>query len=133
MNGLKTFDVPAAHCTTGLKSANNPSELFVQTHTCRYQMFRLSSCFSFWPRSTGATESRGLAVFCHRANESIFREMTAREAVFFLDELAKSPHPLVFTSELLGEKLEAKLSLRDGDRRRIHADFTSASPQVYLR
>jgi serine/threonine-protein kinase len=50
-----------------------------------------------------------------------------------LSSLTPGQHSFVFTSELLGEKLEAKLSLRDGDRQRIHADFTSATPQVYLR
>jgi hypothetical protein len=50
-----------------------------------------------------------------------------------LSSLTPGPHSLVFTSELLGEKLEAKLSVRDGERQRIHADFTSATPQVYLR
>ena len=50
-----------------------------------------------------------------------------------LSSLTPGQHSFVFTNELLGEKLEAKLSLRDGDRQRIHADFTSATPQVYLR
>jgi serine/threonine protein kinase len=50
-----------------------------------------------------------------------------------LSSLAPGQHSFVFTNELLGEKLEAKLSVRDGERQRIHADFTSATPQVYLR
>jgi hypothetical protein len=50
-----------------------------------------------------------------------------------ISSLTPGQHSFVFTSELLGEKLEAKLSVRDGDRRRVHADFTSAAPQVYLR
>jgi serine/threonine-protein kinase len=51
-----------------------------------------------------------------------------------LSSLTPGPHSFVFTSELLGEKLETKLNLRDGGgRQRIHADFTSATPQVYLR
>jgi hypothetical protein len=44
-----------------------------------------------------AAVSRGLAVISHRGNEAIFREMIARPAVVFPDDLAKSPHPLVFT------------------------------------
>jgi hypothetical protein len=44
-----------------------------------------------------AAVSRGLAVVSHRGNEAIFREMIARPAVVFPDDLAKSPHPLVFT------------------------------------
>ena len=44
-----------------------------------------------------AAVSRGLAVISHRGNEAIFREMIAREAIAFPDDLAKSPHPLVFT------------------------------------
>jgi hypothetical protein len=44
-----------------------------------------------------AAVSRGLAVISHRGNEGIFREMIARPAVVFPDDLAKSPHPLVFT------------------------------------
>jgi serine/threonine-protein kinase len=50
-----------------------------------------------------------------------------------LSNLSQGQHSFVFTSELLGEKLEAQLSVRDGDGQRIHADFTSATPQVYLR
>jgi hypothetical protein len=44
-----------------------------------------------------AAVSRGLAVISHRGNEAIFREMIARPAVVFPDDLAKNPHPLVFT------------------------------------
>ena len=44
-----------------------------------------------------AAVSRGLAVISHRGNEAIFREMIARPAVVFPDDLAKTPHPLVFT------------------------------------
>ena len=44
-----------------------------------------------------AAVSRGLSVISHRGNEAIFREMITRPAVVFPDELAKSPHPLVFT------------------------------------
>jgi eukaryotic-like serine/threonine-protein kinase len=50
-----------------------------------------------------------------------------------LSSLTPGQHSFVFTSELMGEKLETKLSVRDGDRQRVHADFTSATPQVYLR
>jgi len=44
-----------------------------------------------------AAVSRGLAVVSHRGNEAIFREMIARPAVLFPDDLARNPHPLVFT------------------------------------
>jgi len=44
-----------------------------------------------------AAVSRGLAVISHRGNEAIFREMIARPAVVYPDDLAKNPHPLVFT------------------------------------
>ncbi len=44
-----------------------------------------------------AAVSRGLAVISHRGNEAIFREMIARPAVVFPDDLARNPHPLVFT------------------------------------
>jgi hypothetical protein len=54
-----------------------------------------------------------------------------------LSSLSLSPgvHAFVFVSELLGEKLESKLELDASapDQQRIHADFTSATPQVYLR
>ena len=43
-----------------------------------------------------AAVSRGLVVISHRGNEALFREMIARPAVVFPDELARSPHPLVF-------------------------------------
>jgi hypothetical protein len=58
-----------------------------------------------------AAVSRGLAVISHRGNEAIFREMTAREAVVFPDELAKSPHPLVFTP------VDERLVLEDATQR----------------
>jgi hypothetical protein len=52
-----------------------------------------------------------------------------------LTNLALSPgrHEFVFSSELLGEKLEAQLTLDAATSHRVHADFTSATPQVYLR
>jgi hypothetical protein len=50
-----------------------------------------------------------------------------------LSSLTPGQHSFVFKSELLGEKLETQLNLRDGGRQRVHADFTSATPQVYLR
>ncbi|MET0292315.1 MAG: MBL fold metallo-hydrolase [Steroidobacteraceae bacterium] len=43
-----------------------------------------------------AAVSRGLRVISHRGNEAIFREMIERPAVVFPDDLARSPHPLVF-------------------------------------
>jgi hypothetical protein len=47
--------------------------------------------------------------------------------------LTPGAHSFVFVNELLGEKLESKLQLGAGSPLRIHADFTSATPQVYLR
>ena len=44
-----------------------------------------------------AAVSRGLSVIAHRGNEAIFREMISRQAIVFPDELARHPHPLVFT------------------------------------
>jgi len=58
-----------------------------------------------------AAVSRGLAVISHRGNEAIFREMIAREAVVFPDDLAKSPHPLVFTP------VDERLVLEDSTQR----------------
>ena len=52
-----------------------------------------------------------------------------------LTNLTLSPgrHEFVFSSELLGEKLEAQLTIDAATSHRVHADFTSATPQVYLR
>ncbi|HXC60482.1 MAG TPA: MBL fold metallo-hydrolase [Steroidobacteraceae bacterium] len=58
-----------------------------------------------------AAVSRGLAVISHRGNEAIFREMIARDAIVFPDELAKSPHPLVFTP------IDERLVLEDKTQR----------------
>jgi len=58
-----------------------------------------------------AAVSRGLAVVSHRGNEAIFREMIARPAVQFPDDLARSPHPLVFTP------VDEKLVLEDKTQR----------------
>ncbi len=58
-----------------------------------------------------AAVSRGLAVISHRGNEGIFREMIARPAVMFPDDLARSPHPLVFTP------VDEKLVLEDKTQR----------------
>ena len=58
-----------------------------------------------------AAVSRGLAVISHRGNEAIFREMIARPAVVYPDELARSPHPLVFTP------VDERLVLEDGTQR----------------
>ena len=58
-----------------------------------------------------AAVSRGLAVISHRGNEAIFREMIARPAVVYPDDLAKSPHPLVFTP------VDEKLVLEDKTQR----------------
>jgi hypothetical protein len=58
-----------------------------------------------------AAVSRGLAVISHRGNEALFREMIARPAVVYPDDLAKSPHPLVFTP------VDEKLVLEDKTQR----------------
>jgi hypothetical protein len=47
--------------------------------------------------------------------------------------LTPGVHSFVFVSELLGERLESRLQLGAGTAPRVHADFTSATPQVYLR
>ena len=60
-----------------------------------------------------AAVSLGLAVISHRGNEAIFREMISRPAVLYPDELARSPHPLVFTS------VDEKLVLEDRTRRLV--------------
>ncbi|MEO6185533.1 MAG: MBL fold metallo-hydrolase [Steroidobacteraceae bacterium] len=58
-----------------------------------------------------AAVSRGLAVVSHRGNEAIFREMIARPAVNFPDDLARNPHPLVFTP------VDERLVLQDATQR----------------
>jgi hypothetical protein len=42
-------------------------------------------------------------------------------------------HRVVFTSLALGEQLEASVELDPTEPRSVHADFTSATPQIYLR
>jgi len=58
-----------------------------------------------------AAVSRGLSVISHRGNEAIFREMIARPAVVYPDDLARSPHPLVFTP------VDERLVLQDATQR----------------
>jgi Metallo-beta-lactamase superfamily len=58
-----------------------------------------------------AAVSRGLSVISHRGNEAIFREMIARPAVMFPDDLARNPHPLVFTP------VDERLVLEDATQR----------------
>jgi glyoxylase-like metal-dependent hydrolase (beta-lactamase superfamily II) len=58
-----------------------------------------------------AAVSRGLAVIAHRGNEAIFREMIARPAILFPDDLARNPHPLVFTP------VDERLVLEDSTQR----------------
>lgn len=52
-----------------------------------------------------------------------------------LHALAISPglHLVRFVNPLLGERLEASVTLEPGAGVRVHADFTSASPQVHVR
>lgn len=42
-------------------------------------------------------------------------------------------HEVVFVNESLGERLETHVSLDGAEPRRVHADFTSATPRVYVR
>jgi hypothetical protein len=58
-----------------------------------------------------AAVSRGLVVISHRGNEAIFREMIARPAVVYPDDLARSPHPLVFIP------VDERLVLQDAAQR----------------
>lgn len=52
-----------------------------------------------------------------------------------VSELAVRPgrHRLRFESEVLGEALRAEVDLESGSQSLLHADFTSALPQVYVR
>jgi serine/threonine-protein kinase len=47
--------------------------------------------------------------------------------------LAPGRHEIVFVNEMLGEKLRTRLTLASAELQRVHADFTSATPQVYVR
>jgi hypothetical protein len=47
--------------------------------------------------------------------------------------LAPGRHEIVFVNEMLGEKLRTRLTLASAEVQRVHADFTSATPQVYVR
>ncbi len=47
--------------------------------------------------------------------------------------LSAGRHEIVFVSELLGERLQATISVQRGAAWRVHADFTSATPQIYVR
>jgi len=42
-------------------------------------------------------------------------------------------HTIRFVDQLLGERLEANVTLTARGSARVHADFTSANPQVYVR
>ena len=52
-----------------------------------------------------------------------------------LNNVATTPgrHQIRFVNQLLGEKLETSITLDETRVPRVHADFTSASPQVYVR
>jgi hypothetical protein len=52
-----------------------------------------------------------------------------------LGDLGVSPgrHAIGFASQLLGERLETTVILAAEGSARVHADFTSANPQVYVR
>ena len=47
--------------------------------------------------------------------------------------LAPGRHDIVFVNEMLGEKLRTRLNVASAELHRVHADFTSATPQVYVR
>ncbi len=47
--------------------------------------------------------------------------------------LTPGRHEIVFVNEMLGEKLRTRLTLASAELQRVHADFTSATPQVYVR
>lgn len=47
--------------------------------------------------------------------------------------LPAGQHEFVFVNDLLAERLQASISLVSSERQRVHADFTSATPQVYVR
>jgi hypothetical protein len=48
-------------------------------------------------------------------------------------ELREGAHRVAFTSAVLGETLHADVRLPERGERRVHADFTSATPQVHVR
>ncbi len=52
-----------------------------------------------------------------------------------LQNFALSPgrHDLVFVSDVLGEKLSTRVTLEPAETRRVHADFTNATPQIHVR
>jgi hypothetical protein len=42
-------------------------------------------------------------------------------------------HEIVFVNDLLGEQLRTSVVVGSALHQRVHADFTSATPQVYVR
>jgi tRNA A-37 threonylcarbamoyl transferase component Bud32 len=52
-----------------------------------------------------------------------------------LRQLGVSPgrHAITFVDQLLGERLSASITIAARGSARVHADFTSANPQVYVR
>lgn len=48
-------------------------------------------------------------------------------------DLAAGPHSVQFKSPLLDERVPAQVTLGAGQTRTVHADFTAASPRVYVR
>jgi eukaryotic-like serine/threonine-protein kinase len=46
---------------------------------------------------------------------------------------APGRHTITFVNQLLGERLEARVTLDPRTLTRVHADFTSANPRVYVR
>jgi hypothetical protein len=42
-------------------------------------------------------------------------------------------HSVTFVNQLLGERLEASVDVDAAHPARVHADFSSANPRVYVR
>jgi serine/threonine-protein kinase len=52
----------------------------------------------------------------------------------FAVTVSEGSHHVVFASELLGEQIQTTLRIGAGrERKRVHADFTSAAPRVHVR
>jgi hypothetical protein len=47
--------------------------------------------------------------------------------------LSEGKHRIAFRNQVLGETVETELSLDERATRRVHADFTSATPEVHVR
>jgi eukaryotic-like serine/threonine-protein kinase len=89
--------------------------------------------------TAGAPRAPGSALSAHvqlTAEPSAWVEIDAlRVGRTPLSALPLSPgrHAIRFENPLLGERLDAVVTLEPRGTARVHADFTSASPQVYVR